>query len=45
VQNVYKSNFMKQPASISELCGDKAYRPMQRSNLMLAFLNEESNRK
>jgi len=28
---------MKQPASISELCGDKAYRPTERSNLMLAF--------
>ncbi len=33
----FRYNFMKQPASISELCRDKAYRPMQRSNLMLVF--------
>jgi hypothetical protein len=32
-------NFMKQPASISELWMDKAFRPMPSSNLMLFFLN------
>ena len=29
--------FLNQPASISELVGDQAFRPMQRSNLMLVF--------
>jgi hypothetical protein len=30
-------NFMKQPASISELRQDKVTRPMSGSNLMLVF--------
>jgi hypothetical protein len=38
-------NFMKQPASISELCVDKAFRPMPCSNLMLVFFEQVSNRK
>ncbi len=36
---------MKQPASTSELSGDKTLRPMQRSNLMLVCFEQESNRK
>lgn len=33
------TNFMKQPASISELSPHEAYRPKASFNLMLVFLN------